>query len=109
MVNPQPSSAEDQLVAAMETLLDGDDQWRVVPSPGCVTMTRGWPDGSVDTLMLLSPDSAYAVREDPQGEQPWSMRGTLQQIVGHARRLVAPVHPDAPKARGSDMPGAERQ
>lgn len=107
MVDLPPLSPEDQLVAAMETLLDADDRWRVVPSPGCVTMTRGWPDGSVDTLVLLSPDSAYAVREDSQGRRPWSMRGTLELIVGHVRRLVAPDHPDAPKTLGSDLPRAE--
>lgn len=40
MVEPKPPSAEDQLVAALETLLDADDRWRVVPSPGCVTATH---------------------------------------------------------------------
>lgn len=106
MIDRQSSSVEKQLVAALETLLD-DDHWRVVPSPGCVTVTRGWPDGSVDTLILLGPDTAYGVREDPQGGRPWSRRGTLQQIVDLARRLVGPDHPDAPNALGSDMPRAE--
>lgn len=107
MVDHQPSSAEDRLVAALETLLDADDRWRVVPSPGCVTMTRGWPDGSVDTLVLLSPDSAYAVREDSQGRRPWSIRGKLDQIVDQARSLAAPDSPDASTTLGSDLPRAE--
>lgn len=91
------SEPDDPIKAAVDSLRADDDRWHVVPAAGMTTLTRAWPDGTVDTLMLLSPDTAYAFCEDPQGGRPWSMRGTLEQIVGHARALVAPDRPERPR------------
>jgi hypothetical protein len=71
-------------------------------------VTRGWPDGSADTLIILSPETAYGLREDPQRRQVWSVRGTVEQIVNAARDLAAPFAPGAltepvPEYRRDDL------
>lgn len=96
--------AQGRLQAALETLLADDDRWRVTPSRGCVTVTRGWPDGSVDTLIILSPETAYARRDDAGNRQVWAVRGTVEQIVTAARDVPAPGAPDAPDDPDSAAP-----
>jgi len=98
----------DQVRVAVELLRAHDGHWNARPAPGITTVTRAWEDGTVDTLMLLSPDSAYGVRESADSRQPWSAKGTLQQVIELARRdLVSPDSPHAPKALGSDLPRTE--
>lgn len=99
---------EDQVTVAVDLLRAHDPRWHARPVPGITMVTLAWEDGTVDTLMLLSPDSAYGVRESEDGRQPWSTKGTLQQVIDLARRdLVSPDSPDAPKALGSDLPRTE--
>lgn len=99
----QPADAQTQLSNALNALLEDDDRWRVVPSPGCVTVTRGWPDGSVDTLIILSPETAYGRRDDACERQVWAVRGTVEQIVTAARDVPPPFAPNAPS--DPDSPG----
>ena len=87
---------QTQLSDALNALLENDSQWRVVPSPGCVTVTRGWPDGSVDTLIILSPETAYGRRDDARERQVWAVKGTVEQIVAAARDVPPPLAPNAP-------------
>lgn len=97
------TAAQDRLVSALEELLDDDGSWNVVPSPGCVTVTRGWPDGSVDTLIFLGPETAHARRDDADGSQVWAAGDTIDQVLVAVRELPAPLALDAPSsARARD-------
>ena len=93
---PGPKDPQTQLFEALDTLLTSDEQWHVMAVPGCLTVTRGWLDGSTDTLIILGVDTAHGVREDIRGRHVWSVRGTVQQIVDAARELAAPFAPGAP-------------
>ena len=97
----QPKDAQAQLSDALNALLEDDDRWRVVPSPGCITVTRGWPDGSVDTLIILSTETAYGRRDDAREHQVWAIKGTVEEIVEAARDVPAPFAPNAPSAPDS--------
>lgn len=102
-MNDDEPTAPNLLTQAVEALLQDDERWRVEPTPGVTMVMRGWPDGTVDTLMLLSPDLAYGIRRDPQGGEPWSMGpAPAEHILYHARRLLPPDDPDAPKPLRSD-------
>lgn len=70
--------------------------WRVLPSPAGVMLTRGWPDESADTAFFASPDTAYARREDGEGREVWGIRGTAAKVAGQLKRLPAPGEPSAP-------------
>lgn len=96
--NDQAPDAQAQLSDALEAILESDDRWHAVPSPGCLTVTRGWPDGSVDTLIILSSETAYGRRDDSSERQVWAVRGSVQQIVAAAVALPAPFAPNAPCA-----------
>lgn len=88
--------AQAQIVDALDELFEHDDQWSVVPSPGCLTASRGWPDGSVDTLIILSVNIAYGRREDARQRQVWAVRGTVDQVAALLIDLPAPFEPNAP-------------
>lgn len=101
---PEVSDAETRISDALEALLKKDGTWRVIPSPGCLAVTRGWPDGSADTLIILSPETAYGRREDPGKRQVWQARGSVEEVVAAAREVAAPDAPDAPDDRDSAEP-----
>lgn len=101
------NDAQARLVNALVALLDYDDRWRVVPSPGCLTVTRAWPDGSADTLIILSPETAYGRREDARRRQVWSVRGTVERIVAAAVDLAPPFAVNAPNDRDCAEPPGE--
>ena len=84
-------AAQDRLVLALEALLDTDGSWHVVPSPGCLTVTRGWPDGSVDTPIILGSETAHARRDDASGSQVWAVGDTIDKVVVAVRELPAPL------------------
>jgi hypothetical protein len=90
-------TTQDRLTAVLEALFVSDSRWRIVPSPGCVTITRGWLDGSVDTLIILSPETAHARRYDAFGCQVWAVGDTVDKIITAVRQLPAPLTPDAPR------------
>jgi hypothetical protein len=96
MVTEEPADAQTQLSDVLNELLADDASWRVVPSPGCVTVTRGWPDGSVDTLIILSPETAYGRRDNAREQQVWAVRGTAAQVVAAVREVPPPFAPNAP-------------
>lgn len=105
----EPPSADDQLTAALEALFLDDERWMPQPAPSITLVQRSWPDGTVDTLILLSAEIAYGVRRDAQGREPWLMGpGAAEQIIGHARKLLPPDHPDAPKALRPDRSNLPR-
>lgn len=90
-------TAQDRLTAVLEALFASDSRWRIVTSPGCVTITRGWLDGSVDTLIILSPETAHARRDDATGCQVWAAGDTVDKIITAVRELPAPFAPEAPR------------
>ena len=81
-----------QLVVALESLFERDDRWRPVPSPegATVTLTRCWREETVDTVVLLSPDTTYAWREDSRGREVERIRGTAEQVIVAVRDWPAP-------------------
>jgi hypothetical protein len=70
-------------------------QWKRTGLP-VVTMIREWPDGSVDTLIVLSPDTAYGRREDGQQRPMKQERGTANEVARLMQHLPAPGTPGAP-------------
>jgi hypothetical protein len=101
------NEAQARLVNALVALLDYDDRWQITPAPGCLTATRAWPDGSADTLVILSPETAYGRREDPRGRQVWSVRGTVEKIVAAAVDVAPPFALNAPNDRDAAEPPGE--
>jgi hypothetical protein len=100
----EEKATQTPLVAALEVLFERDERWSSVPSPGGATLTRGWDDGTADTLLVLSPDTSYAWREDPQGREIIRIRGTAEQMIAAVCEWPAPGEPGAPD--GSDhVPG----
>ena len=97
----EPNAAEQNdvrtsLVAALDALFERDEQWTSVPSPGGATLTRSWDDGTADTLVILSPDTAYAWRENANGREIIRLRGTAGKIIGAVSEWPAPGEPGAP-------------
>jgi hypothetical protein len=82
--------ARSALVAALEALFEQDQRWRPVPSPGGATITRCWDDGTADTLLILSPDTAYAWREAPDGRELIRIRDTAEVVLAAAGEWTAP-------------------
>jgi hypothetical protein len=90
--------------AALKALLEADERWLLMGT----NVVRTWPDGTTDTLILLGPETAYGVREAPDGRRPWSMGpAQAEAILYHAKRLLPPDHPDGPKALDAGLPRAE--
>lgn len=97
---PELRQARDELTEILMEVTAPDAGWRVVPSPAGVTLTRGWPDDSADTAIFVSPDTAYAHRENGHGREVWRVRGTARQVADALTELPAPGQPGAPD--GSD-------
>lgn len=103
-MSEQEPTPQEVVAAALEALFESDERWM----PNGRNVSRTFPDGTTDTLILLSPATAYAVREAPDGSRPWSMGpAPAEHILYHARLLLPPDHPDAPKALDSGPPRAE--
>ncbi|WP_143229999.1 hypothetical protein [Actinophytocola xanthii] len=111
-VTPQPVAevrrAEDRLGVAAVDLAGADSRWQVVQTSSCVTATRGWPDGTVDTVLLFAAGLGHAAREDPdRGRILWSVSGSLEDVVREALTVPSPDAPDAPRMSGAALPRGE--
>jgi hypothetical protein len=95
---------QSEMTAALESLFLSDDRWNQAPAAGLTLIQRSWDDGTVDTLTLLSPETAYAVREAPDGRRPWSVTGSAKHVVDAACEVAAP---GAPNASESGLPMGE--
>jgi hypothetical protein len=71
-------------------------QWTRTGMP-VVTMIREWPDGSVDTLIVLNPDTAYGRRDDSRQQPVKQERGTADEVARVMQNLPAPGAPGAPR------------
>jgi hypothetical protein len=92
---PEPvGGAQLRIAAALERL--DPEEWAITPIPGAVTSTRQWSDGSVDTVILLSTETAYGHRRDPDGQTVWALKGSVGEVISAALRLAPPKSPDAP-------------
>jgi hypothetical protein len=96
--------ARAQLADALTALLAKDQRWEGVPSPDCMTVTRRWPDGTVDTLVIRSVLTAHGRRNDAREHLVWVQRGTMDHVVAAAGDLPDPSTLDAPKERNSVVP-----
>jgi hypothetical protein len=94
---PEPSGSAQLRIAAALDRLDLE-QWVITPITGATTSTRRWSDGSVDTVILLSAETAYGHRRDPAGETVWTLKGTVDEVIGAALSLAPPQSPGAPSA-----------
>jgi hypothetical protein len=100
--------AEDRLGAAAIDLAGADSRWHVVQTSSCVTATREWPDGTVDTVVLFAAGLGHAAREDPDGGRTlWSVRGSLEDVVREVLTVPSPDAPDAPRMSGAALPRGE--
>jgi hypothetical protein len=89
---PASEAAKTRLVVALEWLFKQDNQWRPVPSEdgATITLTRRWTDATADTI-AMSPDTTYAVRTDPQGQQAERVTGTAMRVTATVRLWRHPV------------------
>lgn len=93
--DPAVHSAQDRIATALGVL--APDQWKITPVPGMLTANRDWSDGSRDTVIVLSPDSTYARRDDHAKNLVWQTRGTVETVVKAAQDLAPPKSPGAPR------------
>jgi hypothetical protein len=101
---------EAEIVAALEALFLADERWKYTPFPAGTMVQRDWDDGTVDTIILLSPATAYADRVTPDRmDPPWSILGSAKAVVDAAREVLAPDDPNAPKASDGGLPPGERR
>ncbi|MPZ84041.1 MAG: hypothetical protein GEV28_28065 [Actinophytocola sp.] len=105
--NSNPPDMKTEMVAALEALFLADERWRQTLSPGTTLIQRSWDNGTVDTLVLLSSATAYAVRETADGKRPWSVTGSATLVVDAVRQVVPPDDPNAPKAPDAGLPMGE--
>ena len=77
--------------------------WRFVhrdEEPGVTVQTSGlrmWPDGTIDALGLRSCTDARGVRLDPDGGVPWTLEGTLVEVVTGLLELPVPNAANTPR------------
>jgi hypothetical protein len=98
----------DPTVAAALELLDRG-AWEQSPVPAATTLTRTWPDGSVDTLLILGPTGVtYGRRDDPQERLVWQLDGAVGEVVPALNALAPPGTPGAPSIPLDDPRGEIR-
>jgi hypothetical protein len=99
---PAVHSEPVPMVVAARRLL-GRGTWTSSPVPAAPTFTRTWPDGSVDTLLLVGPGGvAYGRRDDPGAGMVWQLDGPLREVAPALNVLAAPGTPGAPNASLDD-------
>jgi hypothetical protein len=85
----ETDSAKERILAALLVL--SQDHWVISSVPGMITATRQWSDGSQDTVLVLSPEIAYARRDDPSGRLVWHRKGPVGEVVAAAQYLNPPA------------------
>lgn len=101
------ASLGPEVTTALERLFFEDERWQQLPGTGLAMIQRVWHDNTVDTLTLLSPDTAYAVRETADGKRPWAVNGSAKQVIDAAREVLPPDDADAPQAADAGLPMGE--
>jgi hypothetical protein len=84
-------------------------QWTLTRTAAMDTVLRGWDDGSVDTLIVLSPETAVGQRDNHLGRAVHQERGRAVETARVMQRLPAPGTPDAPVDELPEVPGPERE
>jgi hypothetical protein len=83
--------------------------WVPLPGPpNLVVRMHPWPDGSVDTIVLLGEDEALIDRTDPVGKPVWRTDGTVTEVIAAYRQLSPPFALDAPREPLKDTPNRDR-
>lgn len=101
MSGQMPAEWLTELAELVGKLQDADGRWAVVPSgQGQVSMTRAWPEETVDLIVIVGPGAAYASRYDPTGRELWTLEARPAQAVAAVLNLAPPDTPGAPD--GSD-------
>jgi hypothetical protein len=73
-----------------------------------VILMHPWPDGSVDTIVLLSEDEALIDRTNPVGLSVWRVTGTVTEVIAALREVPPPFALDAPREPLGDTRNADR-
>ena len=89
-----PPDQQNEVVEAL-ALLD-PDVWAISSRPGIVAVVRRWTDDSTDSILLFSPESAHARREDSAGRTVWKCVGAAVDVVQAMLALAKPKDADAP-------------
>jgi hypothetical protein len=77
--------------------------WTIRSVPGLITVTRGWPDDSVDALLVLgSIGAAHGRRDDSNGQLVWKLDGPADVVVTALNALLPPGTPGAPSTPQDD-------
>jgi hypothetical protein len=93
--SPEPGGSAQLRIAAALDRLDLEE-WVITPITGATTSTRRWSDGSVDTVILLSAETAYGHRRDPAGDTVWALKGSVDEVIDAALGLAPPESPGTP-------------
>jgi hypothetical protein len=73
--------------------------WVPLPGPpNQVIRMHPWPDGTVDTLVLLSEDQALIERTNPVGQPVWRTNSTVTEVIAAYHELPPPMALDAPRS-----------
>ena len=56
-----------------------------------------WPDGSVDTLLMLSQTEALITRTNPAGQPVWTAKSPVTEVIAALREVPPPMALDAPR------------
>lgn len=87
---PAREVANTRLAFALEWLFKEDDQWRPVPSPAGATIAlkRRGTNATAD-MVVMSPDTSYAMRKNSAGRDVESVSGTADAVVSAVLRWPA--------------------
>ena len=81
-------SAQHRIAAALCRL--APDHWEITAMPGMLTAIRLWPDGSVDTVLVLSAEHTYGRRDDGSNRPVWQTLGSVDEVVRATQDLTPP-------------------
>jgi hypothetical protein len=99
--------SDDSLRAFADLVNSGG--WFPLPGPpNQVIRMHPWPDGSVDTLVMLGEDQVLIDRTNPVGQPVWRANGTVTEVIAAYHEVPPPFALDAPGEPLGDPRDAER-
>jgi hypothetical protein len=90
----------DDVSPALQAFADlvNSGGWFPLPGPpNQVIRMHPWPDGTVDTFVLLSEDEALLDRTNPVGQPVWRANGTVAEVIAAYQKVPPPFAMNAPR------------
>lgn len=96
----QPDPAVTEALALLDP-----NVWHISYStPRMIKVEREWSDGTIDTLVVHSPEIAFAWRQHPVKGLVWRDEGAVGAVAAAVNDQPAPGKPDAPDTPLPDQP-----